>query len=85
VRLNVTNWRVTNLTREPIAYPGPPLRYLEVSDAPALSPAGILENRVIESTRFRRIGKKNLPADPRREQQYSPIGAWFGGIEPEFK
>ena len=84
MRLNVTNWTVTNLTREPIAYPGPPLA-LGDERRPALSPAGILENRVIESTRFQRIGKKNLPRDARREQQYSPIGAWFGGIEANFK
>jgi hypothetical protein len=78
------NETVTNLRREPIAYPGTPLGS-GLSDSPALSPAGILENRVIESTRFQQIGKKNLPRDTRREQQYSPIGAWFGVIEAEFK
>jgi hypothetical protein len=84
VRLNVTNWTVTNLTREPTAYPGS-RSLIGCERRPALSPAGILENRVNESTRFRRIGKKICRVDPRREQQYSLIGDRFGRIEPQFK
>jgi len=78
------NETVTNLTREPIAYPGCAARVVD-ERRPALSPAGILENRVSESTRFQRIGKKNFPKDARREQQYSLIGERFGGIEAKFK